>query len=712
MNRLQDPLNQTDGQPGSASDLCYDVGGLKIKPVSSDAIVNRDFGNAFSLCRCRPHNYDVSLEGFIRLDNDYFQDMPAFIRERMDEIDDQNPWYITGPEKQIAVLARGKDTSSYTISHPPYDRIQLNCQKLSHKAAPLLYQTVLLPMISELMVKRGRLLMHAGCVATPEGDGVLLIADSGGGKTTTTLTMASHGFQFISDDLVVASGAAGDLVFEPVREKMNLTRQTIEFFPQIKYLRQALQTSSERKLPVAPGDVFSLERISDQGRARAIFVLKVGPNGPRLSRLTADAIIQPMLKQITFARGEALSRERVDLLWQLLDQTRCYQLETGLKPEELGDWLRKEAIGGTFCPNSVQLGRFDRGKHPKRGQSGVPTGGGRIHTWSPQSLQLFIQSLLAYTLENRLENTGFLKHFYAKVDPARFRRWLRYHRIENHAAAYAVARSIPMDQQADTADTLLIKAQAHALQLASVAARVVRLLAAENIPVLIQRGPAMARAFFPEPFLRFCRDVDVIVPYDALENAESVLRETGFEARKNRSYWLRKGEIPMTDGRSVVELHWQVYPALAPMPDAESTVWEKTRMIRLAETLVPMPAFEHLLLSACIHLACEHWMDRLVRLIDIRQILDHADSNFDWDWVLEKTLGNGMRPAVGQVLSMAQHLVAAAVPQQVLKKLSAGSLAEKITFNLIRPGRFLMQPGSVGRWRRAFYRKLIRQQSN
>ncbi len=710
MNEAQDQSTESATTKGSDLVVCYDVGGLKIRPLSRDAIITQDIGNAFSLGRCYAADYDVTLEGFICLDNDYFQNMPVFVREYVDKIDDQSPWCIKGPEGQIAILARGKETSSYTISRPPYDFVQLNCQKLSNKTAPLLYQTVLLPMISELQVKHGRLLMHAGCVATPEGDGILLIADSGGGKTTTTLSMASHGFKYISDDLVVASGEPGGLVFEPVREKMNLTRQTIGFFPQTAYLREALDNSPERKLPVAPVDVFSSDDITGQGHAIAIFILKVGPNGPRLTSLTADAILQPMLKQSNFARGEALSRERVDLLWQLLDQTQCYQLETGLKPEHLGSWLRKEAVAGTFCPSSAQLEQIGQDKHTKFSPSRSPKGKPGNKIWTPQSLQMFILSLLGYSLENRLEHAGFINHFYANVNQVRFWNWLTYHRIDNYAAAYAMARSIPMDQLPETADALLIKANAHALQLATVAARVSRHLKDQDIPVLLQRGPVMAKVFFPEPFLRFCRDVDVIVLIQDLEKAESALRELGFKARENRSYWLRKGEIPMTDGRTVVELHWQVYPALTPMPDAESTVWEKTRLIELEGTPIQMPAPEHLLLSACIHLACEHWMDRLVRLVDIRQILHHTSSDFDWDWFLNKVLASGMQLPVGHVLSMAQQLVAAAVPRHVLKKLSAESLLEKMAYGLIGPRRFLMQPGSVGSWRRSIYKRIIRRQ--
>ncbi len=708
MSQVPNQNTKSDSNSGSGLILCYDVGGLKIKPISRDAIILRDIENAFSLGRCYTADYDVTLEGFIRLDNDYYLNMPDFVHKHVDRLDGQSPWCIKGPEGQIAVLARGKETSSYTLSSPPYNLIQLNCQKLTHKAAPLLYQTVLLPMISELMVKRGCLLMHAGCVATPEGDGVLLIADSGGGKTTTTLTMTRHGFRFLSDDLVVASGEPGSIVYGPVREKMNLTRQTIDFFPQTKYLRAALKNSPERKLPVAPADVFSADGIADQGRAVSILFLKVGPNGPRLTPLAANAVLQSMLKQSNFARGEALSRERVDLLWHLLDQTQCFQLETGLKPDYLGDWLRKEAIAGKFCPGSAKLKKLHHDMHPKSVQPGFRNGRVRKKIWAPQSLLMFSRSLLGYTLENRLENAGFLNHFYTHVTQARFRRWLSYHRLENHAAAYAVAQSLPMGQ--DSADALWMKAQAQALQSATVAARVSRLLADRDIPFLIQRGPAMAKAFFPEPALRFCRDLDVIVPSAELEKAESGLRALGFQARENRSYWLQKGEIPMTDGRSVVELHWQVYPALTPMPNAESTVWEHTRRINLESTPVQMPAPEHLLLSACIHLACEHWMDRLVRLIDIRQILHHTGSDFNWDWVLEKALESNMRLPLAHALTLAQELVQAAVPRQVLKNFSAESLTERVAFHLIGPNRFLMQPGSIGNWRRSLYRKLLRHQ--
>ena len=112
MNEAQDQSTESATTKGSDLVVCYDVGGLKIRPLSRDAIITQDIGNAFSLGRCYAADYDVTLEGFICLDNDYFQNMPVFVREYVDKIDDQSPWCIKGPEGQIAILARGKETSA------------------------------------------------------------------------------------------------------------------------------------------------------------------------------------------------------------------------------------------------------------------------------------------------------------------------------------------------------------------------------------------------------------------------------------------------------------------------------------------------------------------------------------------------------------------------------------------------------------------------
>ncbi|MGH2572302.1 MAG: hypothetical protein ACRDGU_02240 [Actinomycetota bacterium] len=54
---------------------------------------------------------------------------------------------------------------------------------------------------SETFQKTGNfLLVHAGAVATPAGEGILLPADSGSGKSTLTAALVQAGFRYLSDE--------------------------------------------------------------------------------------------------------------------------------------------------------------------------------------------------------------------------------------------------------------------------------------------------------------------------------------------------------------------------------------------------------------------------------------------------------------------------------------------------------------------------------
>ena len=297
---------------------------------------------------------------------------------------------------------------------------------------------------------------------------------------------------------------------------------------------------------------------------------------------------------------------------------------------------------------------------------------------------------------------------FSRVNRKKIHRWLRYHRIENHVAAYAAAQSLPMEDYPMLGETFLMQTRASALQLAGVTGRICRELQSQDIPAMLLRGPAMAEAYFPDAMLRYCRDVDIIVHPGDMNRAEAVVQELGFQPRENREYWLQKGELPMTDGHVVVELHWEAYPALTPMPIPEADVWNRTGTVLLDGVSVVMAAPEHLLLSSCVHMACEHWMDRMVRLIDIRQILHHSGSEMDWDWIRQRTLEAHMRFPVGHVLTMARDLVDAAVPREVLKRLSPSTVVEKTAMGVISSQRFMMQPESVGGIRRSIYRRFVR----
>lgn len=75
------------------------------------------------------------------------------------------------------------------------------------------------------------LLIHAGSVATPAGEGVLLPSRSGGGKTTLTTALVREGFQYLSDE-----GGAVDPISKmlyPYPRALTLKTGHADVFPEL-----------------------------------------------------------------------------------------------------------------------------------------------------------------------------------------------------------------------------------------------------------------------------------------------------------------------------------------------------------------------------------------------------------------------------------------------------------------------------------------------
>lgn len=77
----------------------------------------------------------------------------------------------------------------------------------------------------------GLQLLHAGCVATPEG-GALIVGPGGAGKSTTSLLCALHGFHYLSDDICLAQLQPQPRAFS-LYNSGKLHRLHIQHFPEL-----------------------------------------------------------------------------------------------------------------------------------------------------------------------------------------------------------------------------------------------------------------------------------------------------------------------------------------------------------------------------------------------------------------------------------------------------------------------------------------------
>lgn len=76
------------------------------------------------------------------------------------------------------------------------------------------------------------LMLHAGAVVTPLGDGVILSANSGSGKSTLVVGLVQGGFAYLSDEVAAIDPVARRLY--PYPKALNLKQGSFDLFPSLR----------------------------------------------------------------------------------------------------------------------------------------------------------------------------------------------------------------------------------------------------------------------------------------------------------------------------------------------------------------------------------------------------------------------------------------------------------------------------------------------
>ncbi|OHB65460.1 MAG: hypothetical protein A2Y76_05760 [Planctomycetes bacterium RBG_13_60_9] len=681
--------------------------------VAAPAVISAAMQDMFNLSRVDvpPAQWHARVS-MILDENDAFLDaMPKYVREH----------YANAPTTQIpllgqsideyAIIARGEQTGAYVRCRAPYTEFEIHSQVLADRPAPLLFNAVLVPLVRDLLLYQGKVLMHAGCVATPNGDGLIFMADSGGGKTTTALSLFREGFDFVSDDLIAVFAQDGRICVEGIPKTTNLSPKTIGFFPELASVRKTLGTVRAGKAPVDPADLFGPDGVRRTARASSLVVVHVGPKGPRLIPRPGTDILQSLVKSHTFVSGAPISQRSLDVLWPLLEQTRAYELVTGFDPILMAETLAKEASHGRFgAAVRLQKRRLlphvaaprDLGQNDKKV---------RLSRHTTQSL---IDSILGFSLDGRPVDPQNLQPLANPRTLAGLWKLMAHHRIDNHLARFLLQSDAARELTAPFEPAVVVEEARGIWRTQSQAAVCISgILGEAGIDAMFSRGPVFAREYFPEPWLRQCRDVDVLVRRESLQTAERVLLDSGYKRIGNRDEWLPLGELPFRKDGATIELHWNVLPPciLGRCADLDfDACWASRRLAQWEDAGQPETVARletnPLLLSSCLHCTCEHHLDRLVRLVDIRQILRTEADKVDWGWIAAQAMSATQFAAVSYSLHCAHVLVQAPLPPEILRRFRLRRAVHRLIPLALPPHAILAGP-SARRWRRILFRHLL-----
>jgi hypothetical protein len=167
--------------------------------------------------------------------------------------------------------------------------------------------------------REGRADLHASAVVPPgSSDAVVLVGESGHGKSTLTLTALSLGWGFLSDDLVaVFSDQQRELVLSPLRRTVRVSEAAISLLPESA--RSGNWTvDSPRKLIVDP-EACGLGRRHSRARPHRLVFLERGPE-KAVRALSSMEAFERLMLQSTHLAYDPDAKSAIGALKRLADE--------------------------------------------------------------------------------------------------------------------------------------------------------------------------------------------------------------------------------------------------------------------------------------------------------------------------------------------------------------------------------------------------------
>jgi hypothetical protein len=184
--------------------------------------------------------------------------------------------------------------------------------------------------LMQVLQRRGLYSVHAACVASAAGRGVLIAGGSGAGKSTLSVALTRAGMRFLSDDLVFVRrlGPGGKLRILGFADTLGLTPHAALCFPE---LRDRLDGPPDEGFPKR------LRRIEDLYPAHSeracdpvaiVFPQITDDAGSELHRLDGGEALLRLVPDVLLTNAEATQRH-LDVFGALLRQVQCYSLTSG-----------------------------------------------------------------------------------------------------------------------------------------------------------------------------------------------------------------------------------------------------------------------------------------------------------------------------------------------------------------------------------------------
>ena len=218
--------------------------------------------------------------------------------------------------------------------------------------------------------------------------------------------------------------------------------------------------------------------------------------------------------------------------------------------------------------------------------------------------------------------------------------------------------------------------------------RLIDLFAEAGIEAIPYKGPVLSLFAYGNLSLRRFVDLDVIVKKTDVLKAREILLAEGYTPSYSLS--LTQHELLLRtqhnfqfsrdNGRSIVELHWEIAPHLFASSVTAEQIWQNLIAIDVNGTHVKTLSPDDLLFSLCIH-GSRHLWERLSWICDVAELVTRH--SFNWTTLLDRAVMADSERMFLLGLYLAHELLEAPLPDEVRQRCQSDEQLVVLAGNVI-----------------------------
>ncbi len=182
--------------------------------------------------------------------------------------------------------------------------------------------------LSEVIRPRNLMLIHAAALAK-DGKAILIPGFTGGGKTTLSVALLRGGFKILSDDRPFLRKATDGFNLLAFPEDVDVTEQTISFFPELANGPCDLFKMGLRKKKFWVEKVYP-NSIIDAAKPKVLLLPNIVDHPvSRLKPMPKIEAVSKLLPHGLLVFDREIAEHHFHLLCQLVEEMDCYQIDFG-----------------------------------------------------------------------------------------------------------------------------------------------------------------------------------------------------------------------------------------------------------------------------------------------------------------------------------------------------------------------------------------------